>query len=85
MRVLLFRHFLGTVNFGISALSLADSQNVNNVPWIKNLLFTGCLENNETPIFLYISVRIKATVLCFIWEEIGGPLVRFAYRNMSER
>ena len=43
MRVLLFRHFLGTVNFGISALSLADSQNVNNVPWIKNLLFTGCL------------------------------------------
>ena len=35
--------------------------------------------------FLYISVIINAKVLCYIWAEIGGPPVCFAYRNMSER
>jgi hypothetical protein len=28
---------------------------------------TGCPKKNETPIFPYISVRINATVLYFIW------------------
>ena len=45
---------------------------------------TGCLQKNVTYIFLYISVRINAKVLCIIWAEIGGPTIRFAYRNMSE-
>ena len=30
-------------------------------------------------IFLYISVRIKATVFGFIWAEREGPPVRLAY------
>ena len=46
---------------------------------IVNKIFkkiTGCLKKK----ILYISVRINATVLFFIWAEIGGPPVRFAYR-----
>ena len=48
-------------------------------------ILQGVSKKNTTPIFFYISIRITATVLCFIWAEIGGPPVRFAYRNMSER
>ena len=47
--------------------------------------YTGCPNKNATPIFLYISVRINSTVLCFIKAEIGGPSIHFTYINMSER
>ena len=53
--------------------------------WMKEC-FTGSGKSNLLPIkgyqYLttkYTSVRIKATVLCFIWEEIGGPPVCIAY------
>ena len=52
---------------------------------LKLVLHTGSPKKNVTPIFLFISVHINATVLSFIWVKIGGPLVRLAYRNMSER
>ena len=29
-----------------------------------------------------VSICINATVVCFIWEEIGGTSGHFAYRNM---
>ena len=48
------------------------------------------VSKNVTPIFLYIFIRINAsvlcfymqnehqyTVLCFIWVEIGGPPILF--------
>jgi hypothetical protein len=46
---------------------------------------TGCPKKNATPIFLYISVRINATVLCFISAVVGCPPECFAYRHRSER
>ena len=49
-----------------------------------HILHKGCLIKNVTPIFLYISICINASVLCFIWAEIEGPPVRLAYRNMSD-
>jgi hypothetical protein len=47
--------------------------------------YTGCPKKNATPIFLYISVLINATILCFIWAVVGCPPERFAYRHRSER
>ena len=38
-----------------------------------------------TLIFVYISVRIIAAALYFIWAEIGGPINCFAYRNIQQR
>ena len=51
----------------------------------SNVGATGCPKINATPIFLYISVRINATFLCFIWAVKGCPPVCFAYRHRSER
>jgi hypothetical protein len=49
------------------------------------LVATGCPNKNATPIFLYNSVHINATVICFTWAVKGCPPVRFAYRRRSER
>ena len=45
---------------------------------------TGCPQKNATHFSLYISVRINATVLCFMWKVIGCPSVCFAYRHRSD-
>ena len=48
-------------------------------------LFLNIFVLLQTPIFLYISVLIYATVICCIWAEIVGTPIHFAYRNMSEK
>ena len=39
------------------------------------LCYTGCIKKNATPIFLYISIRINATVMCLNVQK--GDVILF--------
>ena len=82
---------INLIHFRLSTISdsfllpVWSLQMATTIEWKQLKTYIGCHKKNATPIFLYISVRINDTVLCFKWAVIGCPPVRFAYRQRSER